>query len=83
MNDTAKYMQITIEGQTDIGSGNFPTVTIVLHKVKFMDWSRDDSSDSLVSQTIGFKAFYNDTESKQSEITLRNLTAEYDSPLTA
>lgn len=75
--DTAKYAQIVIQGSADIGSGNNPTITILLNKVQVMEWGREGGSDDLVTQTVSFKAFYNRTDAQQSEVTLRNLTASY------
>ena len=77
LGNDAKYMQITIEGEADIGSGNKPTVTILLNKVQFMDWNRDGGADELVTEPISFRAFYNADDEQQSEVTLKNLTASY------
>lgn len=76
--DTAKYMSITITGAANIGGGNNPTITIILNKVKFMDWNRSGGNDELVTEPISFKAFYNASDSEQSTVSLRNLTSEYD-----
>ncbi len=81
IDDNSKYMQITIEGATDIGSGNYPTITILLYKVQITSWERSGDKDALVTENIGFKAFYNQSDSKQSKITLQNLTTEYDTPV--
>jgi len=83
LGDTDKYMQITIAGTADIGGGNYPTITILFNKVKVMDWNRDGGNDELVTETISFKAFYNDTDGQQSKVTLKNKTAEYDTAPTA
>jgi len=77
LGDDAKYMQITITGEADIGSGNNPTITILLNKVQFQDWNREGGQDELVTEPISFKAFYNQTDTQQSKVTLRNLTSEY------
>lgn len=77
LGNSAKYMQITIEGEADLGSGNHPTITILLNKVMLMDWNRAGGADELVTQPISFKAFYNATDGKASQVTLKNLTAEY------
>lgn len=77
LSDTAKYMQIVIQGAADIGSGNNPTITILLNKVLLMDWNRSGGNDELVSEELSFKAFYNETDAQQSQITLRNLTSSY------
>jgi hypothetical protein len=74
----AKYMSITIEGEADLGSGNKPTVTVVLNKVQFMDWNRSGDNNDLVTEPISFRAFYNPTDSEQSTVTVKNLTSAYD-----
>jgi len=78
LGNAAKYMSIKIEGEADIGSGNKPTITYVLNKVMFMDWNRSGGADELVTEPISFKAFYNATDSEQSTVTVKNLTASYD-----
>jgi hypothetical protein len=77
LSDSAKYMEINIQGAADIGGGNNPTLTILLHKVQIMDWNRSGDNDSLVESEVSFKAFYNSTDAKQSQVTLKNLTASY------
>jgi hypothetical protein len=42
-----------------------------------MDWNRAGGADELVTEPIKFRAFYNATDSKQSTVTLQNLTASY------
>ena len=76
-------MQITIQGSADIGSGENPTILILLNKVQIQDWDRAGGNDELVLQTIPFKAFYNAVDSQQSKITLTNLTSEYSQPISA
>jgi hypothetical protein len=78
LGNAAKYMQITIEGEADLGSGNYPTITIVLNKSQIMDWNRSGGSNDLVTETISFKAFYNATDSEQSTVVVKNLTASYE-----
>lgn len=73
-----KYMQIVIEGEADLGSGNNPTITIVLNKVQIMDWNRSGGANDLVTENVTFKAFYNATDGEQSTVTVKNLTASYD-----
>ena len=77
LGDNARYMEIKIQGSADIGSGNNPTITILLNKVQILDWSRDGGADDVVTQKVNFRAFYNRTDSQQSEVTLRNLTTSY------
>lgn len=78
LGDAAKYMSITIEGEANLGSNNKPTVTILLYKVQFMDWNREGGANDLVTSPINFQAFYNPSDSKQSQVTLKNLTSAYD-----
>lgn len=75
--DTAKYMQISIVGEADLGGGKLPTITILLNKVQITDWDRSGGANDLVTEEVSFKAFYNATDSQQSEVTLINTTAEY------
>jgi len=81
--DTAKYMEITIQGAEDLGSGNYPTITILLNKVQIQDWNRSGENDELVTETIAFKAFYNETDNQQSKVTLKNTTTEYDTAISS
>jgi hypothetical protein len=76
-NDQARYMEIKIQGAADIGTGNNPTITILLHKVQIMEWDRQGGGSDLVTQPIRFRAFRSRTDAKQSQVTLRNLTAAY------
>jgi hypothetical protein len=76
--DTAKYMQIVIAGEANIGGSNHPTITILLNKVKITGWDRSGGNDELVTENVEFKAFLNLTDNQQSKITVRNLTVEYD-----
>lgn len=83
LGDTYKYMSIAIVGEADIGSGNYPTLTFTLYRVQVTDWNRSDESDALSEETIAFKAFYNASDAKAIQAVLKNLTAEYDSPISA
>lgn len=81
-NDSAKYMSITIEGGSTIGTGSDkPTLTILMNKVMINDWSLSGGADELVQETIGFKAFYNKTDTEACTVTLKNLTSEYSTPV--
>ena len=76
--DSAKFMQIVIEGEAVIGSGAaHPKITIQLDKVQVSDWSRSSAGDDLVTEDISFKAFYNTSTSQQSEVEVVNLTSDY------
>jgi len=77
LGDTPKYMSITIEGSDDIGGGNKPTITYVFNKVMITSWDRSGGNDELVTETVGFKAYYNETDGEASKVTLRNLTSSY------
>lgn len=77
LGDDAKYMEITIQGAADIGSGNNPTITILLNKAMIMDWNRSGGNDEMVVAEVSFKAFYNETDAEQSQVTLQNLTSSY------
>lgn len=80
LGNTNKYMEVTITNPADIGSGDNPTITVLLNQVQIMDWNREDSTDDLVVQPVSFKAFYNEADGKQSQLTLQNNTVEYDTP---
>lgn len=77
LGNDALYMQITITGEADIGGGNRPTITILLNKVQWMDWNRNSDAGDLTTQPLPFRAFLNETDLQQSEVTLRNLTTAY------
>lgn len=77
LGDDAKYMSITIQGEADIGGGSNPAITYVFNKVQLSDWNREGGNDELVTQPITFKAFYNETDNKASQVTLRNLVSSY------
>jgi hypothetical protein len=75
--DDYKYVQIHIEGETDIGAGNNPSLTLLLNKAQVTAWSRSGGADELVTEEFTLKGFYNSTDTEMSELTLINLTAEY------
>lgn len=76
--DTAVYMQVVIAGDAVLAGSNRPTFTMVLNKVQVQDWSRSGGNDELVTEDVSFKAFYNNTDSEQSTVTVRNVTASYE-----
>ena len=78
--DDAKYMEITIEGEADLGSGNNPSITILLNKVQITDWSRGGGNEDLVTEDVSFKAFYNEDDDQQSKVTVQNATDNYNEP---
>jgi hypothetical protein len=76
--DTAVYMQIVIAGDQVLAGSNRPTITITLNKVQIQGWERSGANDELVTEEVEFKAFYNNTDSEQSTVIVRNVTAEYE-----
>ena len=76
--DDFRYMEITIQGEADIGGGNNPEIVILLNKMQIQDWSRTSAGDDLSTEDVDFKAFYNVTDEAQSSIKLTNLTEEYE-----
>lgn len=78
LGDSSNYMSITIQGEADLGSGNNPTITIVLNKVQIMDWNRAGAANELVTETISFRAYYRPADTEQSTVTVKNLTSAYD-----
>lgn len=75
--DTAKYAQIKIEGEAVLGENSHPAITLILNKLMVTTWDRKGAADALVEETVGFKAFYNSEDRKQSKLKLRNLTPSY------
>ena len=75
--DTDTYMQIDITGDTEIDTGIYPELTILLNKVQITDWQRISTNDQLVTEEVSFKAFYNSADTQQSSVTLVNLTSSY------
>jgi hypothetical protein len=78
LNDSAKYVQITIEGTTDLGGGNKPKLVILLNKAMVTSWDRGGGANDLVTENVELKAYYNSTDEQQSEATLVNTTSEFD-----
>lgn len=77
LSDTYSYMSITITGSTLITAGHYPTITIILNRVAINSWNRSGGSDEMVTEEIGFKAYFNATDGKSSDITLKSATSEY------
>ena len=77
LGDDDLYMSITLAGEADLGSGDNPTLEILLNKVQFQDWNRDGAASDLITQEVNFRAFYNAADQKQSQVTLQNATASY------
>lgn len=77
LGNAAKYMSITITGEAELTTGQNPTITMILNKVLVMDWNRSGAANELVTETVAFEGFFNATDSEQSTVTLKNLTASY------
>lgn len=75
--DDSKYVQIAITGSDNIGGGNNPSLTLTLYKGIVTGWSRSGGADELVTEDITITAFLNESDLKQSDITLVNNTATY------
>jgi hypothetical protein len=75
--ETYKYMQITIQGDQNIGSANNPTLTLTLNRAQVIEWERAGDANELVEEDVKVKGFINNTDSAQSSVTLKNLTAAY------
>jgi len=72
-----KYMEISIIGDATIGVNQKPTITLLMNKTQIINWERDGGADDLVEETVTIKAFYNQTDTQQSMLTLINLTPSY------
>lgn len=79
LGNTELYLELAITGEADLGGGNNPKVKVLLNKAMITDWNRSGGADELATQEVSFKAFYNPTDAKQSQVTLQNLTATYPS----
>ena len=77
LSDSAKYMSIIITGEADLGGTKYPTITYIFNKIMFDDWNRSGGNDELVTQSLKFKAYYNEADGEASQVTLRNLTSSY------
>jgi hypothetical protein len=71
------YMQIEIEGEAILDEGVSPKITILGNKIQVQDWTRTSEGDALVTEDVKFKFFYNTDDESMSEVTLKNLTEEY------
>jgi hypothetical protein len=76
--DAYRYFLIEITGTQTIGLVSNPKISILLNKVAITDRTREDSAGDLVTESVTFKAYYNDTDSQQSETTVVNVTPNYD-----
>jgi len=80
--NTYNAIQITLTNKSTTladGAGVYPTITIVLPRCGFMDWSPERPKGELAEQTIGFKAYRDHANSEDSvySIVLRNDKANY------
>ena len=83
LGNDAKYMEIKIEGETAITGSYKPTITLLLNKVMISNWERSGGKDELVVEDVEFKAFYNDTDKKASQLTIQNTIEEYEIQVSA
>lgn len=75
---TYKAMQIKLtRSDIDLGSGNNPTLTIVLPKISFEASNPDRPIDDIVRDSFDFLAHYDETEEEVINVTLRNTIADY------
>ncbi len=77
LGNSAKYMEVKIEGEASIGTTYHPTLTFTFNKVQFTNWERSGGKDELVVEDVEFKAYYNATDAEASKLILRNVTADY------
>jgi len=75
--DESKYVRITIEGTENLGSDNKPKIEVLFNKVMVTDWTKSSENDEVVTESVSFKAFYNTSDSQQSQVDLVNGTEEY------
>lgn len=77
--DTAKAMELKLlNSDVTIGSTSNPTITITLYKLKFSDLTLDRGIDGVVKQKVQFKGLYSSSDSKEIQIVVRNLIADYE-----
>lgn len=63
----------------DYGGGKYPELQIDLSRVHFYDWQPERPNNELSTQTINFKALYDETNSRNAinQIVLQNDNASY------
>lgn len=70
---TKSALRLTIANTDNAITGSFyPTFEIELPEVYLTEWSRSEENNSLVRQTVGFRAVYNITSSRTIIARLRN-----------
>jgi len=72
-----KYMEIKIAGEALIGATKKAEITLLLNKAQVQAWERAGDANALVEETVTIKAFYNETDTQMSLLTLQNNTASY------
>lgn len=78
LGDTAKALRFSIKNTAiTIGTASNPELTIDLSKVKFSELTRKTVINDLITQTVGFKAFYDLSTSKMFAAKLINLATSY------
>lgn len=76
--DSAKYMEIVLEGAVDLDSGEHHKLTILLNKAQITEWTKSGAADEIVTEEVTFKAFYNESDSQQSKVITQSLTTAYE-----
>lgn len=80
LNGTQKAMEFSLEDTaTDIAweAWKNPLIKFVMPKVKFTEYWKDMSNDSLVKQNLSFKVFQNTSDIEAIEVTLQNGQTNY------
>lgn len=72
--NTAVYMEIAITGDPVLAGSTSPKLRVLMNKVQVTDWSRSGGADELVTESVSFKAYLNQTDAKQSIVELTNVT---------
>jgi hypothetical protein len=67
-------MDIAITGDAVLAGATSPKLRVLMNKVQIVDWNRSGGSDELVTETVSFKAFLNQTDNKQSIAELTNVS---------
>jgi hypothetical protein len=75
--NTSTFMEIEIKSTTEISTGVYPTIKLTLHKVQLTSWNRGSGADELVTEVVGWKAYRNVEEAKQSTVVITNEVETY------
>lgn len=72
--NTSVYMQILIEGDPVLAGSTRPSIKAIFNKVQIIEWNHSGGPDELVTETVGFKAYLNQADVKQSTVEIVNLS---------